>query len=132
VVDGVPVDVKATLCAFANATSYGGGMQIAPMAELDDGLLDLIVVGELGRFEFLRSFPMLLKGTHLAHAKVSHRRFRRLEIESDPPVATLVDGELLPPGRLLIEVVPSALDVVVSPRYPSTRLAVGPVEEKVN
>jgi diacylglycerol kinase (ATP) len=114
IVDGDLVYGRAMLCAFANATSYGGGMQIAPTAELSDGYLDLIIVGELGKLEFLWSFPRLLRGTHLSHPKVSHRRFRHLEILSDPPVPILVDGELLRPGPLTVEVVPAALDVVVA------------------
>jgi diacylglycerol kinase (ATP) len=117
VVDDELIYGRAMLCAFANATSYGGGMQIAPTADLDDGLLDLIIVGELGKIEFLRSFPRLLKGTHLSHPKVSHRRFRHLEVLSDPPVPILMDGELLRPGPLLVDVVPAALDVVVGRAY---------------
>jgi diacylglycerol kinase (ATP) len=113
VVDGELVYGRAMLCAFANARSYGGGMQIAPTADLTDGWLDLVLVGELGRVEFLWSFPRLLKGTHLSHPKVSHRLFRHLEVLSDPPVPILVDGELLRPGPLTVEVVPSALNVVV-------------------
>jgi diacylglycerol kinase (ATP) len=101
------------LAAFANAQSYGGGMRVAPLAELQDGLLDLVVVGEFGRIEFLANFPKVLKGVHLRHPKVRHVRFRSLQIESDAPVPILIDGELLPPGPLTIEVVPAALDVIV-------------------
>lgn len=117
VVDGEVYESKAMLCAFANATSYGGGMRIAPTAELSDGLLDLVIVGELGRGAFLWSFPRVLKGTHLTHPKVTHRRFRSLEIKSDPPVPILVDGELIPPGPLSVEVVAGALDVIVGASY---------------
>ena len=86
-------------------------MLIAPNAELSDGLLDLVMVGEIGKLDFLRSFPRVLKGTHLSHPKVSHRRFRSIEIQSHS-VPFLVDGELLPPGTLRVEVVPSAIEVI--------------------
>jgi diacylglycerol kinase (ATP) len=112
-VDGEQITARAMLCAFANATSYGGGMRIAPLAELSDGELDLVLVGEVGRLEFLRAFPRVLKGTHLTHPKVTHRRFKQIDVESLPPVPFLVDGELLPAGRLHIEVVPDALDIIV-------------------
>lgn len=112
-VDGEKLKRKSMLCALANAQSYGGGMKIAPLAELKDGLLDLVLVGDLGKWEFLCNFPKVLKGTHLALPKVEHRTFRRLEIESDPPVPFLADGELLPPGKLVVEVVPRALDVLM-------------------
>lgn len=111
--DGDLIDTRAMLCAFANAKSYGGGMLVAPTADLGDGLLDLILVRELSRTEFLRTFPRVFKGTHLSHPKVIHRTFRVLTIESDPPVPYLLDGELLGPGPLRIEVVPSALEVIV-------------------
>ncbi len=107
------VETRAMLCACANATSYGGGMLIAPTADLSDGLLDLVLVGELGKIEFLWNFPRVLKGVHLTHPKVIHRRLRKVEIVSHPPAPFLADGELLPPGRLTIEVLPSAIDVIV-------------------
>ena len=117
VVDGEPMEGKAMLCAFANATSYGGGMRIAPTADLCDGMLDLVLVGDMGRAGFLKSFPRVFKGTHLTHPRVTHRRFQRLDIESDPPVPTLVDGELLPAGPLSIEVVSQALEVIGGAKF---------------
>ena len=72
-----------------------------------------MLVGPLGRLEFLRNLPGVSKGRHLDHPKVFHRRFQRLTVESDPPSPFLIDGELLPPGRVEIEVVPRALRVVV-------------------
>jgi diacylglycerol kinase (ATP) len=111
-VDGEPMGGPTMLCAIANARSYGGGIRVAPTAELSDGLLDLVLVGEFGRLEFLRSFPLVLRGSHLSHAKVSHRTFKCLTLSSDPPSPFLVDGELLPPGDVDVQVVPSALDVL--------------------
>lgn len=112
-IDGEQVERKGMLCAVANAMSYGGGMRVAPLARIDDCVFDLVLVGDVGRLEFVRAFPSLLKGTHLAHPKVEHRTFRSLEIESDPPSPFLVDGELLPTGKVRVEVVPGAIEVVV-------------------
>lgn len=111
-VDGVEMTCLATLCAFANARSYGGGMEIAPMADPSDGWLDLIMVQGLSRFETLLALPKLLKGTHMSLAKVSHQRFQRLVVECDAAMPYLLDGECLSPGRLEIEVVPSAVEVI--------------------
>ncbi len=116
-VDGETIREKAMLCAFANAQSYGGGMKIAPIAELSDGMLDLVIVGELGWLEFLANFPKVLSGKHLSHPKVQTQRFRKLEVESSPPASFLVDGEMLPPGRLAVEVVPNAIEVIVGEGY---------------
>jgi diacylglycerol kinase (ATP) len=81
--------------------------------EITDGMLDLVLVGDFRPLEFLIAFPKVLKGTHLEHPKIRHRQSRTLEIESDQPVPYLVDGELLPPGKLTVVVIPAALDVVV-------------------
>jgi len=92
-VDGVAHDQRAMLCAVANAKSYGGGMKIAPLADLSDGLLDVVVVGEVGRAEFLRAFPSVFKGSHLSHPKVSHHRGARIRLSCERPLPFLADGE---------------------------------------
>ena len=113
VVDGEPLQAEAMLCALANAQSYGAGLRIAPMADLRDGLLDLVLVGPLGRTEFLRNLPGVGTGRHMGHPQVSHRSFRALTIQSAPPSPFLVDGEMLPPGAVGVEVLPQALRCVV-------------------
>lgn len=92
-IDGVTHDQRAMLCAVANAQSYGGGMKIAPLADLSDGLLDVVVVGEVGRAEFLRAFPSVFKGSHLSHPKVSHHRGARIRLSCERPLPFLADGE---------------------------------------
>jgi diacylglycerol kinase (ATP) len=114
-VDGVEITTPAMLCAIANARCYGGGIQVAPMASILDGVLDLVIVGEFGRIEFLRAFPQVLKGTHLKHPKVRHFPFRKLEISSSPPIPFLVDGELVGAVPTRVEVVPGALKIVFPP-----------------
>lgn len=112
-IDGKVHEVEAMLCAIANATCYGGGVLISPDSDPTDGSLDLVIVGKLSKLAFLRSFPRVIKGTHLTHPSVQVHRCTKLEIRSDPPVPFLVDGELLPPGRLEVEVVPGVISVVV-------------------
>lgn len=112
-VDSERIARRAMLCAFANAVSYGGGMRIAPCARISDGLLDLVLVREVGRFEFLRSLPRVFRGAHLGHPAVEHRVFRHATLTSDPPVPMLVDGEVVPAGAVTIDVLPSALSVVI-------------------
>ena len=81
-VDGEPHELRAWLVAVGNGPAYGGGMNIAPNARLDDGLLDITVVGEMSRLEMLWNFPKVFKGTHLANPKVHDvpRRPRRARI----------------------------------------------------
>ncbi len=105
-----------TLVAVANTPSFGGGMHIAPDAEVDDGMLDVLLAGPLTRRGLLVVFPRVYRGGHLSHPACRVVRTRTVLLEpSDlgrqPPVA-YADGE--PVGRLPIraEVVPDALRVL--------------------
>lgn len=82
-----------TAAVVANGPYYGGGMQIAPAADPDDGDLDLVIVGDLGRAELLAWLPTLYRGTHLRHARVTTARGRAVRIATDPPVPVHLDGE---------------------------------------
>ena len=93
-VDGEEWEGRALLVAVANAVSYGGGMKIAPQARIDDGLLDVVVVQHLSRLNFVRSFPQVMKGTHLAHPAVRAWQGREVEIATGEPSPVLVDGDL--------------------------------------
>lgn len=91
--DGVRSECQVMLCAVANAKTYGGGMRIAPDAELDDGLFDVVLVGDVSRVEFLRAFPKVFKGTHTDHPKVTVLRGKKVSISSETALSTLADGE---------------------------------------
>ena len=89
VVDGVTHDSAAWLVAVANSRYYAGGMMIAPGAEIDDGLLDVCVVGAVPRLELLARFPRVFRGTHATLDAVktwrgthgaARRRRRRLDV----------------------------------------------------
>ncbi len=103
--------LDAMLCAVANAQSYGGGMRVAPNAEIDDGLLDIVVVKGLSRTAFLRAFPSVFKGGHLNHPKVESFRTEWIEIGSKAPTAFLVDGELVGTTPVKFEIVMGALEM---------------------
>ena len=92
---------RAWLCAFANGKYYGGGMKIAPKAEPDDGLLDIIIVEDVSKLELLGQFPGLFAGKHVKHPRVKTFQAERIEVEAPPHVVSL-DGELFdgPPAML--------------------------------
>lgn len=92
--DGETFRQRALLCAIANATSYGGGMLVAPNAKTDDGEFDICLIQEASRAEFLRAFPGVFKGTHIHHPKVQMRREREILLRSEPPLPVLVDGDV--------------------------------------
>ena len=99
--------------AIGNGRYFGGRMMIAPKAVPDDGQFDLVVVGNLNRWEVLTSMSMLYHGTHIDHAKVSTDRLDALEADSDERVLIECDGE--GPGRLPLSVrlLPRALNLIV-------------------
>ncbi len=76
--DGETWQTEAMLVAVGNGSSYGGGMRVCPDARLDDGLLDVTVLGPISKLEFLRVFPTVYKGTHVDHPAVTVRRARQV------------------------------------------------------
>jgi YegS/Rv2252/BmrU family lipid kinase len=110
------IDLTINTVAVANGRYFGGGMMMAPDAELDDGAFDVIAMGDLGFRDLLKSGRRLYKGTHLTMDKVTVRRARVVDAEPIDPAAVVeldVDGEN--PGRLpaRFELVPQALWLVV-------------------
>ncbi len=101
------------LLAAANAASYGGGLRIAPMASVFDGLLDLVVVGDMRRAELLWHFPKIFSGSHLKVKQVTCIRSTRLHIDADRPLDIFADGEFAGQTPASIELLPAALPVVV-------------------
>ncbi|WP_349899391.1 diacylglycerol kinase [Parafrigoribacterium soli] len=109
--DGVVSETRAMLVAAGNNVSLGGGMRLVPNAELDDGLLDVLVVQPLSRTAFLRIFPRVFKGTHVSDPRVTITHARSIRIEADAVVA-YADGERVGPLPIDIELVPAALRVL--------------------
>ncbi len=107
-------NLTITNLCIANARYFGGGMKIAPDALLDDGLLDVVAIGDLDRAKILTRAYRIYRGTHLSMAMVHHATARRITIrptDENDVVKVEVDGELV--GRLpaTFEVVPRALSV---------------------
>ncbi|MET9809332.1 diacylglycerol kinase [Streptomyces halstedii] len=110
--DGGPVrEIEATLIAVGNGTAYGGGMRICADAVMDDGLLDVTVVGACSRTTLLRVFPRVYKGTHLDHPVVSVHRVSSVELAA-AGVTAYADGEPLGPLPLTATCVPRAVRVL--------------------
>src|SRR6185436_4555277 len=79
--------------AVGNSKVYGGGMFILPMAELDDGMLDVIVCEQIGKLRFLRDLPKVFKGRHLDLPYVKFLRGEVIEVSSDRPFVIYADGD---------------------------------------
>jgi len=97
----------------ANGSYFGGGMHVAPQAELDDSLLDVVIIGDIGKFDLLKSLPMIYKGTHINHPKVRMEKATHIAIESSERVLVHADGEFLGECPASFWLMPSALSIVV-------------------
>ena len=114
-VDGAPAHVvTGWSVGLCNSRSYGGGMLAAPHAELDDGLLDLVVCGAMSKTRFLTQvLPRVFKGTHVNLPEVQESRARTVTVRADRPFTIYADGD--PVGELpaTIRAVPGAIKVLL-------------------
>lgn len=81
------------LAAFANTSTYGGGMKIAPHAQIDDGHLDVCVIGGIDPFKLACMFPTVYFGRHLRIREVDYFPATRLRVETEAPLEIYADGE---------------------------------------
>jgi diacylglycerol kinase (ATP) len=109
--DGERWETDAMLVAVGNAKSYGAGMMVTPHAEVDDGLVDVVVLGPVSKPEFLKTFPRVFKGTHVTHPAVTVRRARVVSLSS-PGVTAYADGEFLADLPITCETVAGAVRVL--------------------
>jgi YegS/Rv2252/BmrU family lipid kinase len=112
--DGV-FEGPAMFAVLANAPMYGGGMRIAPAADLRDGLLDLVIVRRVSKLALLRVFPQVFEGAHVRHPAISVVRTRRARLTLSRPITAYGDGEPLvevDAAGAEFAVVPRALEVV--------------------
>jgi diacylglycerol kinase (ATP) len=115
-VDDDVLDTDAWLVAVGNTRSYAGGMMITPDASLDDGELDVCVVGRVSRPDFLRTFPKVFDGTHTRNPLITVRRGKQVTIEMPEALdrqELWASGERVGPLPARLEAVPSALAVVI-------------------
>ncbi|HEY0078991.1 MAG TPA: diacylglycerol kinase family protein [Pyrinomonadaceae bacterium] len=108
--------LAVTNFCVVNARYFGGGMKIAPEAKIDDGLFDIVAIGDLSPFTILTNSYRIYLGTHLGMQKVRHTRARRLDARptrDDQPVMLEIDGELAGHLPATFEIMPAALRIKV-------------------
>jgi diacylglycerol kinase (ATP) len=107
--DGERRELVANNTIVANGRYFGGGMHIAPDARPDDGELDAIIFGDVGRLDLALNMHRLYRGTILRHPKASHRLARAISVETARPLPIEIDGEQPGVTPVRFEVVPAAL-----------------------
>jgi diacylglycerol kinase (ATP) len=115
--DGPVERVEALNIVVANGRTVAGGFQVAPLANPEDGLLDVIIVRYGDVLDLAGVAARLLGGNYLNSDQVTHRRARHVHIASQPGMWFNVDGELFTSQPIAFTVMPQALRVVVGPEY---------------
>ena len=99
--------------AAANSGAYGGGMMLAPDASLEDGALDVVLVGHIPKLSFLRLLPTVFKGEHVRQREVQVLRGTEVRIEADRPFTMYADGDPIADLPATVRVIPRAVRVIV-------------------
>ena len=98
---------------FSNSKFTGGTMMIAPRAEVNDGLIEFVRWGPIGRIGLIRNLPTLYDGTHINHPLAETRAVKRVDFDLNAPVDVMIDGEVLTLHCQTLDVLPSAINVMV-------------------
>ena len=112
-IDGKKEEHRACTVIMSNGKYGGGSMFIAPNADVQDGLLDVVIIGDVSKPDLLVSLPRVYRGTHLTHRKITVRHAREIEIQAKTPTALQADGELLGEAPARFRILPGALNILV-------------------
>lgn len=105
--DDRTITTQAMLIAVSNGRSYGGGMLVCPDADIHDGYFDVMILHPVSKFEFLKVFPKVFKGTHVSHPAVEILRSKHISITAD--AIAYADGERIGPLPISAECVSGAM-----------------------
>jgi YegS/Rv2252/BmrU family lipid kinase len=104
---------RCLFLTFNNTKFTGGTMMIAPTADSNDGLIEFVRWGPIGRIGLIRNLPGLYDGTHIQHPLAEVRKVNRIEFQLDEPVDVMIDGEVVTLHCQTLDVLPGALSVMV-------------------
>jgi YegS/Rv2252/BmrU family lipid kinase len=113
-VNGKEIATKAVFVSVANAQFLAGGFHFAPMARIDDGLLDLAIIDDISLPGFVKAVPSVMRGKHLSNPHWSHYTTTHVKVTSSTPALVQVDGEIVGTSPAEFSIAPKAIDVVAS------------------
>jgi YegS/Rv2252/BmrU family lipid kinase len=111
--DGLRLDERLFVTFVAVGRYCGGGMHVAPGASTDDGLLDIVTIGDIGKLELVANLRRLFDGTLPDYKRVTTVRAVRAQVAASPPARVQADGELLGEAPVTFSVLPRAIRVIV-------------------
>jgi len=114
----VSIDDNSIAADFAfiigcNTIHTGKGMKMAPLARLDDGLIDLIIVRKVSRFKLLKLFPKVFSGNHISDPGVDYRQVRKFSIFPEKNRQLNIDGEVLGSTPVEVKVLPREIEIMI-------------------
>jgi YegS/Rv2252/BmrU family lipid kinase len=112
-IDGTSIKLNSLLVAVANGRYYGGGINVAPKANLKDGFFDICLIKRVGRLKILNLFPKVIKGTHETIKEVSFTNGKVVHIFSKEDIAFNVDGEILRGKEAKFQIIEQGVQVVL-------------------
>jgi YegS/Rv2252/BmrU family lipid kinase len=106
---------KKRICTviMGNGNYGGGGMYTTPEAIIDDGLLDILIIGDLSKPDLLNSLPMIYKGTHLKHPKVFLKKAKEVTIKPAIEMSIQADGDIVGESPATFSIIEQKLCLVV-------------------
>lgn len=110
--DGKVVSEGIWLFVVSNSGQFGGGMKISPNSELEDGVLEIISVGEVSKLDFVKTLPKVFSGRHMSHPKLRQFSVQKIELTAATKLAVFADGEPMGTTPVSASVLPRALQVL--------------------
>jgi YegS/Rv2252/BmrU family lipid kinase len=104
---------SSSLVAVANGKYFGGGMMIAPNAEINDGLFDVVILKDFNKMELICHLPLVYKGGHLGHSKVSVCRGREVVVHSTDQIFLEMDGESPGYSNVSFRLIPDDIRILI-------------------
>jgi YegS/Rv2252/BmrU family lipid kinase len=110
--DGERRSFKGFMAAASNSGRFGGGMQLAPDARLDDGLLDVVMIEHGPKWRFAKDSGKLFEGTHVHDPRVHIVKAREVRMSADRPFEVYADGDQIAMTPAVVRAVPAALRIL--------------------
>ena len=117
---GEPTEFRGYSVAIANSQAFGGGMYVAPHAKLDDGLFDIVAIGDISKLRYLSNLPKVFNGSHVDGEGVTELRAvgSKVSVSADRDFGVYADGEHLADLPATLSLLPRALRVIAPPAGP--------------
>ena len=112
-IDGVEMRRNVMLVAVANGRYYGGGMKIAPQAEIEDGYFDICIINRISKVKLLRLFPTIFSGEHVRVEEVEMLRGKTIKIDGLERLMINVDGDIIGEAPVSMTICPDMIQVFV-------------------